>query len=419
MKLLAKANSTRPAVGGSAPKLAEMWAKRSPLAAILVALLPASALAAPRPVAMVNLARDQQAGQVAVAKLRNALAGQPELTPVASGDLSRALERPLARLGPMERDLERAKRSFVDARKAEAMFSYAAALRKLAEAETILLGLPPTPQITGLLAEANFRAGLIYAIDKKKALALRSFRTVRTLAPARRALDPGRYAPSVVALYAQAANAPIGNAQTKVTTTYDGAMIHLDGRKIGRAPITIALSPGVHYVVATFKGHKPSGVRLLLASGASPQTRLRLQALRVDEKARLLRRRSLATANLGYLDVGRRVARLAKVDAVIIVSGDGTMISSALYDTRSDLLGKWRRFGNTHIDTILAPLLPLPRIVFPDPIFIVPGPVKVKRKWHEKLWVRVSGGVAAVVATVMAVSIGFDTTTPMVLPEWL
>jgi|GEM_PF-2780430 len=375
----------------------------------------ASAVAAPRRVAVVNLATDQSAGQQAATRLRTALAAKPELAPIPAGDLSRALENRLPRLSAAERQMARVRALFSEARKAKAMFAYATAQRRLAAAETILLGLAPGPRVNKLLAETNFRSGLVHAANNKPDLALRAFRSVRRLDPKREHLDPSVHPPRIVNLYARAATTPNGNARTKVTTTYDGALIHLDGRVIGKTPITIALSPGIHYVVAALPGYRPSGAKLTLADGAAPPTRLRLRSLRIDERARLLRRAELHRST--YLEAGRQVARLAQVDAVIIIAGTRDKLAASVYDTRSDLVGTWRRFGTASVATILAPLLPLPRVAFPDPKFIVPGPGVRKQSWHDKLWVRIGGGVVAVVVSAIAISFAVDTSTPMTQPD--
>ncbi len=373
----------------------------------------ATAQAAPRRVAVVNMAEHQATGAKAAAALRAELASQDDLSPTRAGDLSRALEGPLGALSADARQIARVRGLFVAARKAKAKFAYAAALRRLAEAEVVLLGITPSNKVNALLAETNFRAGLIHAADNKRGRALRAFRTVRSLDSKRAALDPGRYPPPIVALYAKAATTPIGNARTKVTTTYDGATVFLNGRKIGKAPITIALSPGIHYVVATLKGYRASGAKLELSDGSAPPTRLRLQTLSIDDQARLLRRRLYKRGQ--FLTLGREVARLAQVDAVVIIGGPKKVLSAAIYDTRSDLVSTWRRFDTTPVDMILTPLLPLPELVFPNLKYIVPGPIKQQEKWHEKLWVRVSGGIAAVAITVLAVSLS-DSGTPMTKP---
>jgi formylglycine-generating enzyme required for sulfatase activity len=103
------------------------------------------------------------------------------------------------------------------------------------------------------------------------------------------------------------------NAQLQVTTIPRGANVTVDGRYRGQSPITLALSPGIDYVVGLSKaGYGSASRKVRLAAAAS-------DSITVDLSAR----------------TGRVTVNVSPTDAVIYVDGAARSKGSATLDLSS------------------------------------------------------------------------------------
>ena len=77
------------------------------------------------------------------------------------------------------------------------------------------------------------------------------------------ALDPGRpitlaeFSPDIVDAVAAARAAPVALERVAITTSPAGALIRVDGKDVGRAPLEVQLTRGQHLVVARAPQHAP------------------------------------------------------------------------------------------------------------------------------------------------------------------
>jgi PEGA domain-containing protein len=306
----------------------------------LAAASPAFAQATPVRVGLADVATTAE-GHAAVVALRARL--EPRAGIAIPRDAARAaLEEPLAAdagsqlaTGPRAVQLVRA------ARDAYSRFDYDGALERLRQAELALGSAPPVPDVTQLLIEINLLAGVVQADRGDTGHALDSFRVVRRLDPAREALDPGRYRPRVVALYAQAAATPEARrTRLDVVTDPAGAEVWIDGRRAGTAPFAATVEVGVHYVAAVAEGSQPRLEKPLLRAGEDSRLSMLLSRSPPEERARQARAELLA-GRLGW-DRGPAVlAASASLDLVVVVRDAPTApgAEAAIYDARAGTLG--------------------------------------------------------------------------------
>lgn len=372
--------------------------------------------AAPRRVAVVNGAADQDAGAALAAQVREALEEAEELAPIPAGDLSRALEHRLPESSVVADQVAEADEALARAGAAFTRFDYDAALAELAVAEQELLEAPPAPTVLVRLADVNFQAGLIHIAGDDTARALRAFRAVRRLDPARTELDPARYPPSVVELYAQSGDPVPASGRIRVSAPYDGTAIHLDGAEAGATPIELPAAPGIHYVHASYPDHRIWGQRVEML-GPQAEVKVRLERLTVDERGRELRRRTLDGEP--WAGAAAAAAALTGVDAVVLIRGTEDELETALYDAGSGRLSDWRA-ADVDPGLLVAPLVPAPRVAIEgpeQPPIVGPG----ERPWYQKTWGRAAiGGTALVVVSgiVWALSGGDERVTIAGSPEF-
>ena len=212
--------------------------------ALVAGWLPRVAGAAPRRVAVLNAAADSEAGARAAVALRRALLGETELSPLAAGDLSRALEEPLPAESEVDVALRQAAAEIETARNAIAHFDQPVARRSLGQAEALLLSVEPDERVIKLLADAGFQAGLVHLRDQNHGLAVDSFRLVLRLSPDRQALDPARYPPEVVQAFAAARVKSGDPVPLEVSATFDDVPVYLDGVRVGVTPLHTEVAPG-------------------------------------------------------------------------------------------------------------------------------------------------------------------------------
>lgn len=379
-------------------------------AAVTAASLPRVVGAAPRRIAVLNAASDARTGARAAAALRRALlVEESDLSPLAAGDLSRALEEVLPAETDSDRALRQARAQLDAVQEAMAHFEPALARRGLARAEALLLATLPDDQVVRLLAEVSFQAGLVHLSAQNRGLAVDAFRQALRLSPERGRLDPARYPPEVIQAF-EAARAPAGDpAVLEVSSTFDGVPVYLDGVRVGVTPLRVEIAPGPHYLVLAASEFLPAGRKL----DAAPRERMSLVvelerlplARRASELRRRLARRGPEREELRR--AGREVALLAGVDAVLVVRDRYGAPAVAVYERNADRLSLFRPVDG-QVSRLFGLLLPAPG---PAPVDLLPPEERDRPvAWYLRPWAvgALSGGAIAVVLGAILLTTGQD-----------
>lgn len=381
------------------------------LLALVALLVPGTALSAPRRIAVLNAASDGDAGARAAASLRQALLGEAELSPLAAGDLSRALEAPLPTESETDAALRIARMQLDAARNAIAHFEAAAARKALGSAEAQLLAVEPDERVIQLLAEVSFQAALVHLRDQNRGLAVDAFRQVLRLTPERQDLDPARYPPEVIQAFA-AARRPAGEpAMLAVSATFDGVPVYIDGVRVGLTPLRTEVAAGPHYLLVVGPEFLAEGQKLDVTPRDRISLEVELDRLPLARRASEMRRR-LETSNGARREklrrAGREVALLAGVDAVLVVGDGPGMPSVAVYERNADRLSLFRPVDG-QARKLFGLLLPAPP---PGPIDLLPEEERERpAPWYLKPWGVASLGGGAIL-TIIGVVIFTSTAIP-------
>lgn len=377
------------------------------------AVLGTTAAAAPRRLAVVNAARDQDAGASLAVRLRTILALEPTVTPIPPGDLARALENPLPSQDRLtSAELAAAADQLARARESLAQFDYEGALAYLAESEQRLLATWPSPENTRLLADTVFERARIYLRQKQRDRALRSLMLSHRLDPARQ-LDPERYTPELIEAFAEAVThdrSLTPSVTLQVTGLLDGAAVYLDGRFIGHTPLTTTISPDHHYVSGTFAGRAVGGQRIVAdPARGHAAVKLRMGAITTDERARHWRQ-SFVDRVPGPLapelaaEIGSGAVDFTGADAALVIaSGPDGQLHLATYDARSREAGTWTIATEPAIEVALAPFTDTPAQLQPLPGSRLLDPQRDSKPWYTRPTYRglVNSGIAVSVAAVV------------------
>lgn len=367
---------------------------------VVTALLPRSLAAAPLRAAILTVGQSPAAVEFPT-QLRLALTDDPALAPIASGDLSRALEAPLPP-DPEQARRDAAAAKLSDARDAVARFDEPAALAALTAAEDAVLALRPGRQVAELLGDIEFARGQILFAQSNPAAAA-SFAAAQVLNPTRGALDPARFPPELIAAYTAARPADGEPGSVEVSAPFDGATIYLDGKPVAATPTTLRVAPGPHLLTVDLSEYAVASVRLDVEAKSSVVAPLRFERLPATERARRLRRELQAALHDGQinsavlLDHARKVASYTGADAVVVVTdaSDDTLFIQ-LYRSATDTLSAPVSTGNTPLEQLLAPLRPI--ISGPE----LPPPPPPKQPWWRSRFVQ-AGAIGGLVVGVVAV----------------
>lgn len=368
------------------------------LAYLVATALAMPALAAPRRIAVLNAARDGAAGARAARDLRERMAGEPELSPLEPGDLSRALEGELPAGSPAERAAAEARPHLEAAAAAMARFDHPQARRALVRAEAALLALAPEPSLVELLARVSFETGLVHLREQNRGLATDAFRLVHRLVPEGPPLDPARYPPEVVKAFDGARKAPGGSARLEVSSTFDGVALYLDGARIGTTPLALEIAAGPHYLVAAAPGFAARGSRIDAAPGDRVALDLDLALLSPVERGLAARQRAVTGADT-LRRAARSVAAIAGVDAVLVIGDGSGDLTASVYQRAGDRLSVARPVDQD-VGKLLGLVVPAP---VPGPAdLLLDGQLPAPAAWYQKPWGVLSIG-GAVVLTVVGV----------------
>ncbi len=391
------------------------------------------ASANPRSVAIVNGARDQQAGAMLSQEFRRVMVSEPTIRPLGAGELARALEDALLPSSSQEESLAVTRLHMTRARQALARLQYAKVYEELDSAEKRLLAAEPGREVFQLLADVSFLRADVYLREGRPEAAEQELRAVRRLDPAREKLDPARHRPEMVRRYDEAGVPISATATLRVTSPFDGAKVYLNGHRSGKTPALTQVPPGVHYVTGTRAGDQVMGQRVVLPSDGSLTVKLRFARVSVDDEARYSKRLLLArgpllgalgkirvedtsepesAAESSSLSIGEvvmstasRIADLGNASAVLMIAdNERGALWVALYDVRSAELSTWRRATSESARDLLMQLglVPLPQLN-PQPSPLIDRIPEQPSWWTTN---RIKAGVAlGVIASIVGYSL--------------
>ena len=213
-----------------------------------------------------------------------------------------------------------------EARRAAGDLREGSALRALVEARRLLEAAAAVPGAARWLAEVELRLGVVAAQAGRPGLADEAFARA-ALFDVARVLRPAEAPPDVAAQAERArlevAARPEGRFEVRVEPGLPGALVHLDGRSWGGAPLVLRARVGRHVlqveapgrarfgqVIDVFPGERPPRV-VRLPRSARAQLEARLDAApSVDEVPQIL---ASSTRRVWWIRVardGRRALRL-------------------------------------------------------------------------------------------------------------
>ncbi|HEX4456030.1 MAG TPA: PEGA domain-containing protein [Kofleriaceae bacterium] len=203
------------------------------------------------------------------------------------------------------------------------------AASRLAAARTAAEELLALPGASIVYADASLRLGAVLAqlgrgAESRAAIALAL------------ALDPDRpiteleFSPDVIAAVAAArGQAPLVRAAT-IATDPAGATLTVDGRDVGRSPVTIELAPGEHVAIARAPGYRPRGQAVAItATTARPERavperavpeRIDMQLERDERAAQLAAGATLGMPDAAAGELVDGVLELADLDEIVLAA---------------------------------------------------------------------------------------------------
>ncbi|MCP4446599.1 MAG: PEGA domain-containing protein [Myxococcales bacterium] len=356
----------------------------------------AAAQGSSRTIAIVNLSAAPEA-EATTAKARELLRRTPQIRPTESGDLARALESRLPDAGPDAPVLADAQRALDESELAFGQFKSRLATSKLGEARRSLFSLPPSARTTAMLADVSFRMALIHLRADNMGLAQGEFQLYHRLLPDQR-IDPVRYPPSVVVAFEEARKRlpQKASATLAISASYDGAPIYLDGQSAGKAPLSLAVTPGAHIVSIDAPKYEAAAQTIDIDPGDTQVVKIDLQPRSLVSRALELR---FEAQERGYDDeslriAASRVSRLVGSDAVLIIVGETS--EAVLFIQELERLS-YRSHVNPQLTRMLALAMPVPRPTLLDGTLKKPAPVA---------WYRSPIGIATIAAGASILIVG-------------
>jgi hypothetical protein len=227
-------------------------------------------------------------------------------------------------------------------------------------------------------------------------VAAESFRLVQRLDPDRAALDADQHPPRLVRAYASAlaerSAAPTGTVTPRVHPPT--AVVWVDGRSAADATAEIhRIEPGDHYLTAAAPGFSPRSQRVRVPIRGAAVFAVRLEPLPPLDAIRSIRAALVGLEPRLPADLAARLAAAAGADRLILVRQAATgAIEIADYDSRTGLVGTWRRPG-AHAGS--------PRAAgraAPTPEATAPARDGASLSWYRTGWGKVAIAAVGVVA---------------------
>lgn len=188
------------------------------------------------------------------------------------------------------------------------------AAQRLAAARTEAEPLVALPGGAELYADAALRLGAVLGYLGRKAEAQAVLSLALALDPDR-AITIAEFSPDVVEAVDTARAAPVALKQVRITSRPAGAMIRIDGKDVGRAPLDVQLTRAQHLVIARSPHHRTT-VQGIPLDAAEVDVELE----RDDEAARIS---AGAEQGLGDVAANELIAgtlRYADLDEIVLVA---------------------------------------------------------------------------------------------------
>lgn len=371
----------------------------------VIAVLVSPAVADERPVLVID-ATGTEEGRAMVARIEKHLGPDPMLAPVP--DLFRL---PLAKPTETDTSWKVEEATLAEARKLLTPIGYRQAAAMAHAAQDRLARFADDPEARALIAELALVQGLAVAGERGLDAARPYFLLVHRLTPGR-ALDPGRYPPTVVDAFAASA---VTGASGRVTIEAPGATeILIDGVVVpGGEPVENHPVPAGPRII-TVRGERAvsQGRRIdAIAANTVPVT---IQIVQAPLAVRLARARDRLVAATD--DAARNDAILtllstikAASHAIVVVrEGEAGPLAVRLFTERG-ALGPPREVGDD-VAGAIAPLRPLKTTPPRGPgngtgVGIGPGPeVPPELPWYRRTWFKATSGTIAGVAAVVLIT---------------
>ncbi len=137
-------------------------------------------------------------------------------------------------------------------------FRFEESIQSLREARRIFIYNLPALRSNRDLIDTHLWLGVVYAVTKKDSQAKEEFRRVVYL-DSKRELDRRGYAPNILKLFTEVKREVMKASliRVRVESSVPGAVVYLNGRSVGNAPLEMRLLPGEYFVLVEKKGLKP------------------------------------------------------------------------------------------------------------------------------------------------------------------
>jgi PEGA domain len=214
------------------------------LTALSIHLLSATPAAEPHPPLLVVASGDCRSAELrTVARsLQGTLQPSGKQMPDSTADalLQQFLPMPTKSLEEIQRQFEAARANFYDGELAKAESQLALAQRALEQ-------LPPSPERWRTSVDIRLVRYLTFQAQRRTDAALQAFAEVLRLDP-RRELDPDYYSPGTRAAFEKVRKqlASVRRGKLLVTSSPPGADVFLDGRHVGKTPLSADFIPGTY-----------------------------------------------------------------------------------------------------------------------------------------------------------------------------
>lgn len=190
------------------------------------------------------------------------------------------------------------------------------AAQRLASARTEAEALVTLPGGAEVYADAALRLGIVLSHLGRKADAHAIFALALALDPDR-PITKAEFDPDIVDVIEAIRTQPPAPGALAVTTTPAGAAIRVDGKELGRAPVTSEVGRGQHLVVARLPRHAPSAHGIAVGERTSTLD----ITLEVDrEVARLEGGVELGLDEAAQQELMDAAIRYADLDEVVLVA---------------------------------------------------------------------------------------------------
>jgi hypothetical protein len=213
----------------------------------------------------------------------------------------------------------------------EARFADAAA--RLDEARRAAIPLLDLAGANEMVADLSLRLAaveLALGRDREAELDLR----LAALLDPQRAVTDAEFKPAVVARYRAVRSGARPRWPRRVEVDPAGAVVEVDGRAAGTAPLDVELEEGIHVLVARAPGRAPRG-ELVAVGGREPS------GIRLDLAPEALS--AAATGAASALRIGEGAARATEAARAVIAAGelDGMLVAASVWRRgRPALLGQ-------------------------------------------------------------------------------